>query len=74
MVRHAQQEKAMMTELSDFATDDVRALTASELDTVNGGVTNYDYSPGGRPGSGASMTVADAWNAFYRAAGLPAPF
>ena len=66
------QEKAMMTELSDFATDDVRALTASELDTVNGGVTNYNY--GGRVVASGPMTVADAWNAFYRAAGLPAPF
>jgi len=64
----------MMTELRDFATDDARALAASELDTVTGGVTTITTEPVGNSGGSGSITVADAWNAFFRAARLPAPF
>jgi len=61
----------MMTRLSDFATDDVRALTAGELDTVNGG-TSHLCTPSEL--SNSMYDIRIYINAFFYAANMGGPF
>ena len=59
-------------------TAELRSLTDAELDLASGAAPNlggYTYCSGrGLYVGGCPYTLADAWNDFYRAAGLPGPF